>query len=131
MAMLGEDRETAFQIFSRAEQLTPHSMLTLGLGATAAVYDGHADRAIGWGERALRLSPIDQMTYVSYHAMSMAHFLREEFEESAQAGKRAMQASPNFSMCHFALVEPLANLGRMDEAKAAVKCVKELTPLFS
>ena len=131
LAMLGEDREFAFEVFNRAENLTPHSMLTLGLGATSFAYDGDAERAIEWADRALHVSPIGQMTYLSHHAISMANLLQGQYENAAQAGRRAVQASPNFSMCHFALLAPLVKLGNMEEAKSTVNRLSELAPSFS
>lgn len=126
VAMIEHDRDTAFEIFERALALTPASAITLSLGSTAAAWAGQAERAIEWGERALRLSPFDQMTYAAHHAIALGHFVRGRFEASANAARRAVQANPGFSMCHLVLVAPLVRLDRIEEARSAAQRVLAL-----
>jgi TolB-like protein/Tfp pilus assembly protein PilF len=128
VAMLEHDRAAAFEVFERALAIAPYSALTLGLGCTAATYACDMERAIDWGERALRLSPFDQMTYLAHHAIALAHFQRGRFEQAAQAARRAVQANPGFSVCHLVLVPPLVKLGRIKEAKTAAATVLAMQP---
>jgi TolB-like protein len=125
-SMIEHDRATAFETFERALALAPFSAFTLFFGSIASAWAGKAEQTIEWGERALRLSPFDRMTYGPHHAMALAHFLRERYEDSANAARRAVQASPEFSVCHLVLSAPLVRLGRMDEARAAAVRVLEL-----
>ena len=131
IAMVEHDRVTAFDAFEQALALSPSSSFTLFLGSVALAYAGEAERAIEWGERALRISPFDRLNYCSYHALAVAHFLRGRYEEAASAGRRAVQSSPAFSVSHSLLAAPLAKLGRMEEAKAVAMQVLALQPFFS
>ena len=82
-------------------------------------------------EQALRLSPFDRLKYCAYHALAIGNFLRGRYEEAANAGRRAVQCNPGFSISHALLVAPLAKLGRIEEAKSVATQVMALQPSFS
>jgi tetratricopeptide (TPR) repeat protein len=91
IAMVEHDRATAFQAFEQALALSPCSALTLMAGAVALAYGGEAERAIDYGERALRLSPAqDRANFYSHHALSIAYFLTGRYEKAANAARRAI-----------------------------------------
>jgi TolB-like protein len=131
IAMVEHDRATAFDAFEQALALSPSSSSTLFLGGTAMAYACEAERAIDWATRALRVSPFDRLTYHSYHTLALGHFLRGRDEEAADAGRRAVQATPAFSISHALLVAPLVRLGRLEEAKAVAARVLALQPSFT
>ena len=95
------------------------------------VFAGDADRAIEWGERALRLSPFDPMSYAPYFSITLGHFQRGEYEASAEAAHKVFQANPYWSSAHFLLAAAHAKLGRLDAAKSAAERVLELEPGFT
>jgi TolB-like protein/Flp pilus assembly protein TadD len=131
IAMVEHDRTTAFDAFEQSLALSPSSPFTLFLGSVALAYAGQAERAIDWGQRALRISPFDRLNYLAHHGLAISHFLRGRYEEAANAGRRAVQSSPGFSVSHSLLAAPLAKLGRMEEASAAAAQVLALQPSFS
>jgi adenylate cyclase len=101
------------------------------MGAIALAYGGEAERAIDYGERALRVSPAqDRANFYSYHALSIAYFLTGRYEKAANAARRAIQSGPNFSISHCFLAAPLVKLGRLEEGKAAAARVLALQPAF-
>ena len=79
----------------------------------------HAERAIEWGERAIRLSPFDPLSYLAYHSIALGHFQRGHFEAAVNAARKAIEFNPGFSINHLMLTAPLVKLARMEEAKAA------------
>lgn len=131
IAMVEHDRATAFEAFEQGLAISPSSSFTLFLGCLALAYAGEAELAIDWGERALRISPFDRLNYASYHGLAVSHFLRGRYEEAANAGRRAVQSNPGFSVSHSLLAAPLAKLGRMEEAKTVAMRVLALRPSFS
>jgi adenylate cyclase len=131
IAMVEHDRVTAFEAFEHARALCPSSAFTLFLGTVALGYAGEAERAIEWAERSLRISPFDRLSFAAYHGLATANFLRGRYEEAANAGRRAVQLNPGFSVSRSLLVAPLVKLGRIDEAKAAAQQVLALQPSFS
>jgi tetratricopeptide (TPR) repeat protein len=128
--MDGHDRAAAFAAFEAALALSPSSALTYILGAAILSWAGEAERAIEWGEQALRLSPFDPWKFIAYRALALAHFLRGRYQAAADAGRRAVQFNPGFGSSHMLLAAPLAKLGRYDEAKAAVARLMEREPAF-
>ena len=131
IAMMEHDRVTAFETFEQAIAVSPSAPLTYFLGGIALAYGCEAERAIDWAERGLRLSPFDRLKVCSYHALAIGHLLRERYAEAADAGRRAVQCDPGFSVSQSLLVAPLVKLGRIEEAKAVALRVVALQPFFS
>jgi TolB-like protein len=124
------DRAAAFTAFDAALSVSPSSALTYILGSVILAFAGEAERAIEWAERGLRLSPFDLYRASAFCAASFAHFQRSRYDEAAEAARKAIQATPGFSVCHMALAAPLAKLGRLEEARDAGRRVLELQPTF-
>jgi adenylate cyclase len=131
IGMVEHDRVTAIEAFERALALSPSSAFTLFLGCIVLVYAGEAERAIDWGTRALRVSPIDRLAFGAQHAIALAHFLRGHYEEAANDARRAIQSNPSFSVTHSVLAAVFAKLGRIEDAKVAAVQVLALQPSFS
>ncbi|MCZ6859272.1 MAG: adenylate/guanylate cyclase domain-containing protein [Alphaproteobacteria bacterium] len=131
MGLVAHDREAARQAFEAALALSPSCALTYNLGSVVMVFAGEADRSIEWGERALRLSPIDPMNYAPWFSITLGYFQRGEYQAAAEAAHKVFQANPYWSSAHFVLAATHAKLGRLDAAKSAAKRVIELQPGFS
>jgi adenylate cyclase len=124
------DRAAAFTAFEAALSVSPSSALTYILGSVILAFAGEAERAIEWSDRGLRLSPFDPYRSSAFISCAFGHFHHGRYEEAAAAGRKAIQASPGFSVCYLALAAPLVKLGRIEEAKAAAARVLELQPTF-
>ena len=94
-------------------------------------FSGDAERAIDWGKRAIRLSPLDTMNYIPQGIIGFANFLLGRHEEAVVAARRAVQLNPGFSFLRGWLAAPVAKLGRIEEAKAASARLLVLHPGFS
>ena len=70
-------------------------------------YGGDATRAIEWGERAMRLSPLDTMNCIPQGIIGFGNFLLGRHEEAIVAARRAVQLNPSFSILHGWLAAPL------------------------
>jgi TolB-like protein/Flp pilus assembly protein TadD len=130
IGMDGHDRAAAFAAFEAALTVSPSSALTYILGSVILAFAGEAERAIDWGERGLRLSPLDPWRSSAFISFAIGHFHRGRYKEAATAARKSVQFSPGFSICHMVLAAPLAKLGRLEEAKAAAARVLELWPVF-
>jgi adenylate cyclase len=128
--LIAHDRDAARQAFEAALALSPSSALTYMFGSVVRAYDGDPDRAIEWGERALRLSPFDPMSYVPWWSITLGHFQRGEYQAAA-AAQKVFQANPYWSLAHLALAATHVKLGRLDAAKSAAARVLELEPGFT
>jgi TolB-like protein len=131
VALVEHDRETAFEAFEEALKLCPSCAPAYIFGSAPLSFAGQAERAIEWGEQAVRLSPFDPMLYIAYHGIAVGNFHLGRYEEAANAGRKAIQSNPRFSFSYALLAAPLAKLGRIEEAKGAVARLCELQPNFS
>ena len=131
ISIIEHDRATALEAFEQALAISPSSSLALFFGSNASAYDGKAERAIDWAERALRISPFDRLNYVAYQALAVGHFLRGRYDEAAHAARRAMHSNPSLSVSHSLLAAIIVKLGRIDAAKAMTPQVLALDPSFS
>ena len=131
MGMVAHDRGAARQAFDAALALSPSCALTYILGSVVLVFSGDADRGIEWGERAIRLSPFDPISYGPLFAITIGRLARGEYEAAAEAAHRTFQANPYWSSSHFLLAATHAKLGRQDAARSAAARVLELQPGFT
>ena len=131
IGIVAHDRGLASEAFERALALSPSCALVYSLGCALVSYGGDAERAIDWGERAMRLSPLDPMNYIPQCAIGLGNFLRGRHEEAVAAVRRGLQLNPGFSGLYVLLAAPLAKLGRFDEARAAAARLLALDPGFT
>ena len=131
IGMVEHDRATARDAFEAAIALSPSTAFTYMLGGVVLGLAGDAERAIEWGEKALRLSPLDPLSWNSWNAVYLGNFRLNRYQESANAIRKAIQWNPGFSIGYMFLAGVLERLGRIDEAKAAAARVLALQPGFS
>src|SRR5947199_4181715 len=131
LGMIEHDRAAASEAFEAAIALSPSSAFSYILGSIQLGFAGDVERAIEWGERGLRLSPLDPWSFVACHGMFLAHFQAGRFEQATNAARKSVQHNPGFSISHMFLAAALGKLGRIDEAKAAASRVLALQPGFS
>lgn len=131
IGLLAHDRKLADEAFEGALALSASCAFVYSFGCVPVAYGGDATRAIAWGERAMRLSPLDAMNCIPQGIIGFGNFLLGRHEEAVAAGRRAVQLNPGFSILHGWLAAPLAKLGRLEEAKAAGKRLLASDPSFT
>src|SRR5271154_7041045 len=129
--LIEHDRATAFQALDAALALSPSSALTYICGSALFAWAGEAERAIDWGERAVRLSPFGPLGFLAFDGISLGHFMRGRNAQAAEAARKAIQVNPMFTINYLCLVAALARLGQIEEAKVAAARLMELQPSFS
>ncbi|MBV8472834.1 MAG: adenylate/guanylate cyclase domain-containing protein [Hyphomicrobiales bacterium] len=131
MGLVGHDRQAARRAFEAALELSPSCGFAFIFGSVVMATGGDADRGVEWGERAVRLSPVDPASYGPYFAITLGHIQRGDGEAAAEAARKCFQANPNWSYGHMLLAATHALLGRTDDAASAAKRVLELEPGYS
>jgi adenylate cyclase len=131
IAIVEHDRRTAIEAFEAALALSPSCSIVLILGSLAMGWANEAERALEWGERAIRLSPFDPLIYAAHIGLAVGHFAKDRYEEAMNAARRAVKSNPGFSGAHWVLAASLAGLGRIPEAKLATAQVLALSPSFT
>jgi adenylate cyclase len=131
IGLVEHNRILAQETFEAALAISPSAAWAYSWGALILGWGGEAERAIEWGERGIRLSPLDPWITAALHGICMGHFLRGRYEDAAAAAQRAIRSKPGFSVSHMFLAAALAKLGRMEDANAAAERVIQLQPNFS
>jgi TolB-like protein/class 3 adenylate cyclase len=100
----------------------------IGLGK---IFIGRAEETEAHIAEALRLSPRDTLTYVWMSHAGSARNALGGYEQAIPWFQRAIEANRNYPFAYFMLAVALAELGRLDEARLAVRAGRVLDPNFT
>ena len=131
IAMDEHDTITALKIFDRALELSVSNVFALSGSAIVLAWMGRTEQAIQRAQQALRLTPFDPLNFRSNHALAIAYFQTERYEDAAVAARCVIESNPSFSVTRAILAGALLRLGRLGEAKAAAQTVLECQPSFT
>ena len=95
------------------------------------IFIGRAEETEAYTVEALRLSPRDTLTYLWMTRAGIAKNYLGNWDQAAAWFRRAIEANRNYPTPYFLLAAALAQLGRLDEARSAVKGGLALNPTFS
>ena len=85
------------------------------------IFIGRAEETEAHIGEALRLSPRDTMAYIWMTTAGMAKLHLGSYEQAVAWFRRAIEANRNYPPAYLNLAAALAQLGRLDEARSAVK----------
>ena len=120
--------DTAKSSFQEAINLNPSYAAAHVLLGQMHLYGGQPAEAIALAEKGIRLSPKDPRLFVWLPALSGAHYQLGHYAEAVEAGRRSWMLNRNWPAGLRYVVAGLAQLGRIEEAKAALKELKLLNP---
>ena len=118
--------ERAIGEFEEAIKLNPSFAAAHVLLGQMYLYTGRPEEAIEQAERGIRLSPHDPRLFIWLPALAGAHYLLGHYEEAVAAGQRSWSLNRNWPAGLRYVAAGLAQLGRMQEAQAAVAELKAL-----
>ena len=116
--------EHGFAAFEEAIRLNPSFAAAHVLLGQMYLYAGRREEAIGWAQRGIRLSPSDPRLFIWLPALAGAHYQMRRYEEAVAAGRRSWSLNRNWPHGLRYVVAGLAQLGRIDEAQAALTELK-------
>jgi TolB-like protein/class 3 adenylate cyclase/Flp pilus assembly protein TadD len=106
----------------------PHAHALIGVGKNLT---GRSEETEAHVLEALRISPHDRRAGMWLMIAGTAKLWVGHDEEAAERLRRAIEQDPNEPMRHFFLAAASALLGRMEEAREAVRVGLELNPGFT
>ena len=99
-----------------------------GVLATANIAIGRAEQVEGHVKEAIRLSPRDKDLYIWTMLAGMANLCLADDDAAVTWLRRSVEANRNLPMTLFWLAAALANLGKQEDATAAVDAALALDP---
>ncbi len=128
--LFGARGQTGEQIaaLERAVELDPSFTAARGLLGIRLASMGRPEEAIAHVEKALRLDPRSPLKAEWLTFMSVAHFAAGRYEDAVDWSKQSVRVNPNNAFAHGALAASYAQLGRIDEARAALAEVLRVEP---
>jgi adenylate cyclase len=123
--------DEAVEEFQRALELNPNFAAAHGYLGLALALAGRSEEAIGHCDEAIRMSPHDPQNAIFNTALSAAHYLAGRYNEAIEFGRKATQQRAELSSAYRVYAASLAQAGQIEQAKAAVKRLKELHPGIS
>ena len=95
------------------------------------IYVGRAEESEAHIIEALRLSPRDTLAFSWMNMAGLAKLHLGSYEQAVAWLRRSVEANRNYPVANFHLAAALAQLGRPDEARPAVKAGLALNPGYT
>ena len=128
LAYLVHDLDAGTAFIDRALALNPNDHAAWALGGWVKAWLGEPDTAIQQLTHAMRLSPLDPLTFVMQAAIGFAHFLAGRYDEGSSWAERAMRYRPDFLLTLVPVAANNALAGRLKAAQKAMEALRSLNP---
>jgi tetratricopeptide (TPR) repeat protein len=117
--------------YQEAANLNPsHAAAHVMLGSNLT-YRGQPEEAVAFVEKGIRLSPTDPRLFMWLPPLAAAHYQLRHYDQSVEIGRRSWALNRNWPIGLTYVVASLAQLGQIDEARAALADLKGLDPNLS
>jgi len=117
--------------FERALSLDRNNAAAHGHIGLAKLFFGRAEETEAHIKEALRLSPRDPLAYTWAAFAGMAKHSISRDEEAVAWLRHSIEFNRNYSIAHFFLAASLAQLGKLDDARAVAVMGLTLDPTFT
>ena len=131
LAYDGHETTTALKLLDRALELSNCNIFVLCWNAAILAWTGKTELAIERAQLALRLGPFDSLGWRAYHALAIAYFHSQQYDDAAEAARNVIDVNPGYSLPRAFLTAALVRLGRIEEAKTMAQTVLECDPSFT
>ncbi len=128
LAHLVGELDSGIALVDRALALNPNLAAAWFLGGFLRIWRGEPDDAIERLARAMRLSPLDSEMYRMQAGTAMAHLLAGRFDAASSWAEKAFRELPSFLIVAGIIAASHALAGRTDEARQAMRRLRELDP---
>lgn len=124
------NRETAEAVreFRKALDLNPNFAMAHGYLGWALALDGQLDEAVKHLEMSLRLSPNDPLKALFCTGVGVTHYLAGRYDEAVAWARISIGERPGLIGGWRILCASLAQAGQIEEARKALKSLRELQP---
>jgi tetratricopeptide (TPR) repeat protein len=128
LSHLNGDLDGGISLVDRALVLNPNLASAWFLAGFLRTWRGDTESAIEHFTHAMRFSPLDPEMYRMQAGMAAAHLFAGRFEEASSWAEKSYRNLPSFLMAVAVTAASHAHVGRMDEARRAMKHLRQLDP---
>jgi adenylate cyclase len=128
VCMWTRSSERGITAFEEAIKLNPSFAAAHVLLGQMYLYAGRREEAIERAAKGMRLSPSDPRLFIWLPALAGAHYQMGHYAEAVEAGRRSWSLNRNWPHGLRYVVAGLAQLGRIEEAQAALADLKRMDP---
>ena len=130
IGFMGGQKQRAMALVEDVTRQCPSFAWARAALALLESYYGDARRAIELAKAALRLSPRDPQSFRCEMAICGAHLRLGQFEACLDFADQGLQKSPSNGFFQMCRITCFVRMGRLDEARAAVKTFRAQDPAF-
>jgi TolB-like protein len=130
-SMMERRTEESIAAFRRAVSLNPSSAAAHCYLCHGLAFSGQSSEAIAHGNEAIRLSPLDPETAMFLGGVAVAHYLDGRYAEAVRCSDELLRLRPGFHGAQRMRCASLAQMGRVDEARASLAALRLEQPQLS
>ncbi|VIO71458.1 Transcriptional regulator HilA [Bradyrhizobium ivorense] len=130
-AFIVGDSEAEIEMADRAVALNPNSWRTWNNRGYVYRVAGLPEEALRSFERAVRMSPVDPLLYMTFLGIGAALIELGRFDEAIVVLKKALRQNPSYVPACRCLASAFAHLGRDAEAHDEAARALEIDPAFT
>jgi adenylate cyclase len=121
--------ERVVPAFLEAIKLNPsYAAAHAVLGAVLNSAEGKSEEAVDSVEKAIRLSPSDPRLFIWLVGLAAGHYQLRHYSQAVEIGRRSWSLNRSYITGLTYVVAGLAQLGQIEEARAALADLKRLDP---
>jgi TolB-like protein len=128
LAYVTGDLEGGVALIDRALALNPNLTTAWYASGWVRAFLGDTDLAIDHVARAMRLSPLDPLTFLMQAVTAVAHFVAGHHVEAAEWAAKAHREQPSFLGAIRNMAASSALCGHLEQAQRALARARELDP---
>ena len=129
-SFLGGRPESATEMFERSLQLNKNSAFAWGVSAITCCYLGQPEEALERLRNSWRLSPFDPLQFFFWGVAGFAEFIAGRYEAATVWLQKSLRDKPGHLAGQRNLAASLAQLGRLEEARAVAADLLSREPSF-
>jgi adenylate cyclase len=129
MLLYRGDHDGALAEAERALAMSPNLARGHGWRGAALIFSGRADEGLASLATSIRLDPRDPLLALRLNHLAVGLYLAHEYEATIEAARRGIRSNPDFPSTYRWVAAALGQLGRREEAEAALKTAIAVAPV--
>jgi adenylate cyclase len=125
MMMWNSEWEAAIAEARTAIALNPNSAFVISMLGCVLGYGGYREESLTRLQQAMRASPHDPLTWLWTIWKGAIQLLSRDFDAAIQTFQQVLRLRPGFNSAQVSFAICHAHLGRIDEARQALKCARQ------